>query len=308
MQWGLLMAAPLWSMEATAKSAGSLCLERARAAGHACIQTAQGASEAWLTTLPASCGGRAATQQREEGKAASHSLAGEGQLAHLFAFLDLNRDGVVSFEEFRQAVGRHDDNAFSFSEAELRYAFDEADVDGQEGLTAEALASLLSRLALLPPAARGEEVSSLEQPGLSLATSSGSSSRGRLARWLDGLAMLRRQQRLATALLRASLRDRLPEDRRPLAKQCLREALKTVPFVLATFVLPGGFTVFPAVVMAFPAIAPVAFRDAIGLKPGASSGGPDEFEKLTTRVFRAVVDGFPDAPEARSDRHLATPC
>lgn len=216
----------------------------------------------------------------------------EGELDELFEVMDVNADGVVSFEEFKVAVGYCNllihgsgkNDHVRFTEAELRYAFDEADADGNKSLTRDEFTGLLQRFSFVRTPAQAEAQPDAEAPA------SNASRRLSFSSLRHGLALLRRQHWLAIELLKMSQQcERLPSEQRALAQQCFREVCKAVPFLLIVLVLPGGLAILPALVVAFPRLVPVAFRDAIPLKRARTGAGPDEFQKLTTRVFRAVV-------------------
>mmetsp|Transcript_19947 Transcript_19947/g.56386 ORF Transcript_19947/g.56386 Transcript_19947/m.56386 type:complete len:268 (-) Transcript_19947:74-877(-) len=203
------------------------------------------------------------------------------RLAHVspeavFRVLDRDADGAVDLEDLAWAAARGEGwgeamgEAAMFSAAELQYAFEEADVDGDGRLSREELQGALTSAGLAP----WEEL----PVGLETAL---------LSRLLLGCRRLRRQCRLAAALASLPPEDwRSHPTRKALLRRAAAELSKAVPFVLVAAFMPGSSVIIPAILLRCPALVPTAFR----VDPSAPSAAKrDEFQELTARVFGSVA-------------------
>eukprot|EP00405_Crypthecodinium_cohnii_P014424 CAMPEP_0206458684 /NCGR_PEP_ID=MMETSP0324_2-20121206/23716_1 /ASSEMBLY_ACC=CAM_ASM_000836 /TAXON_ID=2866 /ORGANISM="Crypthecodinium cohnii, Strain Seligo" /LENGTH=258 /DNA_ID=CAMNT_0053930069 /DNA_START=396 /DNA_END=1172 /DNA_ORIENTATION=- len=184
--------------------------------------------------------------------------------------------GSWTFDEFQEMSKRR---GLPFLDAELRYAFDEADEDGNGILSADevrrTLARLTSGLWALMPALKA------------------------------GIVRSARQSHLAALLLRARLTGDLPTESKAerhdqLIKTAAVEVSKVVPFMTIVLFVPGAPIIVPAMLAYCPAAVPSAFSSVAAVmapnkqqEATESDSGPcgrelDEFQKLTLEVLERL--------------------
>jgi len=205
-------------------------------------------------------------------------------------------------------------------DAELRYAFDEADEDGNGILSADEVRRTLARLgtggqtssvsaaAVAPVATAGTATPTTPSSSESPAPAKEEEPSGLWALMpalKAGIVRSARQSHLAALLLRARLTGDLPTESKAerhdqLIKTAAVEVSKVVPFMTIVLFVPGAPIIVPAMLAYCPAAVPSAFSSVAAVmapnkqqEATESDSGPcgrelDEFQKLTLEVLERL--------------------
>lgn len=201
--------------------------------------------------------------------------------------------GTLCFESFRNLAACR-----TFTEAELLYAFEEADRDGNKLLGVKEVERVVEQMQ------RDRNI----QDSADAASGSNAFMR-QAAAFRSGMARTARQCRLATQLILAPARE-WEERHAHLVKQATVDLGKTIPFVSMALFLPGGSLALPVVASLFPAAVPSNFRALVLGRKSQTAARElarehDEFDKLTTGVFYLVLSRMAGSSLLRSDAGLA---